>query len=208
MSTERAEVRVMPGGREPEPVTPVSDEPEAQPPVTTAPPQERTPDLGGSALSAPSPEDIVGAAGGAIADRMRARFQSIAATEEFPVPGWELPDGRPGLIIEARAYGDRKAFGDGVSNELFIAKSTHRLFFVNDDGSREVIEGGFGPKLAEIIGVKVAKAADLVALVISKPDPDNPDQRIPNVAGIGTLATEMVAWAGRGARTAEETLGE
>lgn len=142
-----------------------------------------------------------------MADRLRARYQSIAATEEFAVPGWELPSGEPGLIIVARAFGDRQAFNKGVSNEVYIAKSTHKLLFVNDDGSREEIEGGWGPKLAEMIGVKAQKAADLVALVISKPNPANPDQRIPNVGGIGSLATQLVNWAGKGSRDAEDDLG-
>jgi hypothetical protein len=59
-----------------------------------------------------------------------------------------------------------------------------------------------------MIGVKVTKAADLVALVISKPDPANTNQRIPNVAGIGALATQLVNWAGKGSRDAEDDLGE
>jgi hypothetical protein len=200
------------GGAPPTPASQVqqsaADAPEAQPPVVEQPPQEQVADLGGNALQQPSPEQIVEAAGGSMADKMRARYNAISATEEFPVPGWELPSGEPGLIIVARAFGDRSSFTKGVSNEVFIAKSTHKLLFVNDDGSREEIEGGWGPKLAGMIGVKVTKAADLVALVISKPDPANTNQRIPNVAGIGALATQLVNWAGKGSRDAEDDLGE
>lgn len=213
---ERATVRVVSDGPEdagPSPTPHVKQEgaataPEAQPPVTDVPPQEAEPTIGGEAFTAPKPEEVVQATGGSVADRMRARFESIAATEEFPVPGWELADGSPGLIVVARAFGDRKAFNQGVSNEAFIAKSTHKLLFVNDDGIREEIEGGWGPGLAQMMNVKVEKAADLVAIVISKPDPDNPETRIPNVAGIGALATQIVMWAGRGTREAEEVLGE
>jgi hypothetical protein len=187
---------------------PQSSEPEAQPPTVGIPPQERTPDLGGQAVQAPTPEQMVEASGGSVADRMRARFANIAATEEFPIPGWETADGEPGLILVARTFGDRRAYNQGVSNEVFIAKSTHKLLFVNDDGSREEIEGGWGPGLAKMIGVDVAKAADLVALVISKPDPSNPSVRIPNVAGIGGLALRIVAWASTSTREAEEDLGE
>lgn len=189
---------------------PASTEPEAQPPITSgAPEQERTPDLGGQALPQPAPEVLAEAEGGGVADRLKARWQSIAATEEFSVPGWEFPDGRPGLVLVARTYGDRKAWNtEGVTNEVFIAKSTHQLFFVEDDGSRVEIEGGWGPRLAKMIGVDVAKAADLVAMVISKPNPSRPSERIPNVAGIGGLATDIVAWSRRASRDAEESLGE
>lgn len=217
---ERASVRVVTGG-EPEaeaaapPVAaahPPQDDaataPEAQPPITTPPVDEPPePTIGGEAVTPLSADQLVAAAGGSVADRLRARFQQIQSTEEFPVPGWELEDGRPGLIVVARTFGDRKAFNQGVTNEVYIARSTHKLLFVNDDGTREEIEGGWGPKLAEMMGVPVTKAADLVALVISKPDPDNPDTRIPNVAGIGALAMQIVAWAGRGSREAEEDLG-
>jgi hypothetical protein len=209
---ERATVRIVTGDDHETGNTGFSQpdlrEPEARPPITPPPPQELENDLGGPAVPNPTPDQLVEAAGGSVAQRMRARFEAISATEEFAVPGWELDDGRPGLILEARAFGDRKAFNQGISNEAFIAKSTNRLLFVNDDGSRDVIKGGWGPALAEIIGVKVGKAADLVALVISKPDPNNPDVRIPNVAGIGALATEIVAWAHSGKRQAEEDMGE
>lgn len=211
---DRATVRVVGGEDVQQPPAPsqqqqgAADAPEAQPPVIEAPPQETETDLGGPALVQPNAEQIVGATGGSIADKMRARYHAISATEEFAVPGWELPDGQPGLVIVARAFGDRKSFNTGVSNEVFIAKSTHKLLFVNDDGTREEIEGGWGPKLAEMIGVRAQKAADLVALVISKPDPNNPDARIPNVAGIGGLATQLVNWASKGSRDAEDDLGE
>lgn len=184
--------------------------PEAQPPVTAGPPADggAEPTIGGEAFQAPTPDQIVQGTGGSLADQMKARFQSIASTEEFPVPGWELPDGSPGLIIEARTFGDRNAFTKGVTNEAFIIKSTRTLFFVKDDGTREAIPGGWGPGLAAIIGASgVTKASDLVAMVISKPDPDHPGQRIPNIAGIGALAQEILNWAGRGSREAEEDLG-
>jgi hypothetical protein len=91
--------------------------PEAQPPITPpAPPQELEADLGGPALQLPTPEEQVAAEGGSLADKVRARYESMSATEEFPVPGWELADGRPSLILVARAYGDRKAWNTGVSN--------------------------------------------------------------------------------------------
>jgi hypothetical protein len=152
-----------------------AEAPEAQPPVVDEAAEEpRGPDLGGPALVQPNTEQIVQASGGSMAEKMKARYNAISATEEFPVPGWELPSGEPGLIVVARAFGDRQSFNKGVSNEVFIAKSTHKLLFVNDDGEREEIEGGWGPKLAEMIGVKVTKAADLVAIVISKPDPATP----------------------------------
>jgi hypothetical protein len=204
MSTpERATIRMVGG----EPVAAPSPEPEAQPPITTPPPQEFEPDMGGPAVSPPTPDDLVAATGGSLADRLRARYEGMDATEEFSVPGYELPDGRPGLVLVARAFGDRRAFTDGISNEVFIAKSTHQLLLVNDDGSREEIPGGWGPSLAGMIGVNVAKAADLVALVISKPDPNDRNRRIPNVAGIGALAGEIVAWSRQGHREAEEDLG-
>lgn len=206
MSTERAAVRIVSG--EDDHVVAPSREPEAMPPKVPVPPQDLEPDLGGEAFTSPSEDEIVEATGASVAERMRARFEAIKATEEFSVPGWELDDGRPGLILEARTFGDRKAFNSGISNEAFIAKSTNRLFFVADDGSREEIKGGWGPALAEIIGVNVTKAADLVALVISKPDPNNPASRIANVAGIGALATEIIAWARTGRREAEEDMGE
>jgi hypothetical protein len=41
-----------------------------------------------------------------------------------------------------------------------IAKSTHQLWYVDDDGSRHQIQGGWGPQLADMIGVKAAKAAE------------------------------------------------
>jgi hypothetical protein len=205
---ERATVRIVTGeGEQPVPASQHTD-PEARPPVVAPPPQELESDLGGPAFVAPSDDDTLAAEGASVAARMRARFEGMAATKEFSVPGWELEDGRPGLIIVARAFGDRKAYNSGVSNEGFIARSTHQLFFVNDDGTRELIEGGWGPALARIIGVSAIKAADLVALVISKPDPNNAAARIPNVAGIGALATEIVNWGYTGTRQAEEDLGE
>ena len=59
-----------------------------------------------------------------------------------------------------------------------------------------------------MIGVRAQKASDLVALVISRPDPNDRTRRIPNVAGIGTLAAEIVGWARKNQRSAEEELGE
>lgn len=206
----RATVRVVGGDNIGGPAASgAAPEPESLPPsVAAPPPQELEHDVGGPVIPAPSPEDLAAGSGGSVADRMRARFHAMAATEEFGVPGWELDDGRPGMIVEAKAFSDRKKFNEGLSNELYIVKSTHRLFFVNDDGSREEIAGGWGPKLASMIGVPVQKATDLVAMVISKPDPGNPEGRIPNVAGIGSLATEMINWARSGQRRAEEDLGE
>lgn len=186
----------------------VPPEPEALPPTPAAPPGEPEPTLGGSAFPNPSEEDVVAATGGGFAEQMRARFKSMSATEEFPVPGWETADGSPGLILVARTFGDRRNWGDGVSNEVFIAKSTHQLLYVDDRGERHEIPGGWGPALADMIGVRAAKAADLVAMVISKPSPTDPEQRIPNVAGIGSLATDLIQWAGRATRNAEEDLGE
>lgn len=187
-------------------------EPEARPPIQAAtsphdddPPQ---PDVGGEVIPETRPDDLVAAAGGGLADRLRARYNSIASTEEFPVPGWELADGQPGLIVVARTFGDRKAFQQGLEHEVFIARSTHKLLYVNDDGSREEIPGGWGPTLAQMIGADAAKAADLIRLVVSKPDPDDDSKRIPNVAGIAALAQEIIMWAGRGQRQAEEDLGE
>lgn len=184
-------------------------DPDAQPPVPTAPPpEEPEPTLGGSPMPNPTDEQKIAATGGGLAEQMRARFQSMSSTEEFPVPGWETADGSPGLILVARTFGDRRNWGEGISNEVFIAKSTHQLLYVDDHGERHVIEGGWGPSLAEMIGVKASKAADLVAMVISKPSPTDPEQRIANVAGIGSLATDLIAWAGRATRNAEEDLGE
>jgi len=91
---------------------------------------------------------------------------------------------------------------------VFIAKSTHKLLLVNDDGTREEVPGGWGPQLAQMIGVDVKKAADLVALVISRPDPNDRTRRIPNVAAIGGLATDIVAWARKSQGEAEKDLGE
>lgn len=207
-SPARANVHVVSNADDAAPGAPAA-EPEADGhPATAAPPQELEHDLGGPTLANPTAEELVGAVGGSVADKMRARFQAIAATEEFAVPGWELPNGEPGLIIEAKTFGDRKAYNQGISNEVFIARSTNRLFFVDDEGRREEIPGGWGPALADMIGIaKPERAADLVALVISKPDPDNPASRIPNVAGIGVLATLIINWAGRGTREAEDELG-
>lgn len=205
---DRATIHAVIGG-DPPPAPPASTEPEAQPPITTPPVAEpREPDLGGPALASPSPDEIVAAGGGSLADRLRARYEGIAATEEFSVPGYELPDGRPGMILVARAFGDRRAFNEGVENEGFIAKSTHKLLLVNDDGTREEVPGGWGPQLAQMIGVDVKKAADLVALVISRPDPNDRTRRIPNVAAIGGLATDIVAWARKSQGEAEKDLGE
>lgn len=186
-----------------------SEEPEAQPPTTPPPPpQELEKDIGGQAFDPPTPEDIVEGTGGSLAEQLRARFDAIAATEEFAVPGWELADGSPGLILVARAFGDRKNFAEGLSNEAFIARSTHQLLFVADDGTREEIHGGWGPDLSQMMGVHVTKAADLVAQVISKPDPARPGVRIPNVAGIGSLATDLLNWSRRGRSDVEQRLGE
>lgn len=184
-----------------------SSDPEAQP-STPAPPQDLETDIGGGPALPPTDPAEIAAAGGGLADRLRARYQQMSGTEEFAIPGWELPDGSPGLIMVAKAFGDRAAYNKGVSNEAFIAKSTHKLLFVADDGTREEIPGGWGPGLANIIGTNVTRAADLVALVISKPDPDNPTRRIPNVTGIGALASQLLAWAGRTNAQAEEELGE
>jgi hypothetical protein len=206
-------VRIVEGGAQHDVNSP-SREPESLPPSASMPlpPQETTVDLGGPGageLPNPSEDQKVEAMGGSIAERMRARFEAMQATAEFSVPGWEFPDGRPGLIIVARTFGDRKAYTQGLSNEAFIARSTHRLYFVGDDGERELIENGWGPKLAEIIGhPTITKATDLVSMVISKPDPSNPGTRIPNVAGIATLAMEIIAWARTGVSQAEEAMGE
>lgn len=206
----RANVRVMAAPAD-QPVGGSTD-PDAQPPTPIGPPltgEEPTqPDMGGPVLPHVQPDEFAQASGAGLAERLSARYRAISATEEFPVPGWELDDGSPGLIVLARTFGDRKAFNEGVSHEVFIARSTHKLLFVNDDGTREEIPGGWGPQLAQLIGVQAAKAADLVRLVISKPDPDNEETRIPNVAGIATLAQAMVIWAGRGQREAEDELGE
>jgi len=201
---ERATVRVVTGEEKAAPQS--APEPEAMPPVTP-PPQEFEKDIGGPMLPTTTPEQLVGAEGGSLAAQMRARFESIAATEEFAVPGWELADGSPGLILVARTFGDRRQFNEGLSNEAFIARSTYKLLFVTDAGERREIEGGWGPTLAGMMGVRVTRAADLVAQVISKPNPSDPNQRIPNVAGIGTLATAIIDWARRGQSEVEESLG-
>ena len=201
---ERATVRIVTGGQE---VQRAPERPAAVERIEPAP-QEFESDLGGPVIPTPTTDELVEAEGGSVAARMRARFEAIASTAEFAVPGWELEDGSPGLIIEGRAFGDRKAFNSGISNEAFIARSTHRLLFVDDDGNRSVVAGGWGPGLADMIGVRSQKAADLVALVISKPDPKDPSRRIPNVAGIGALSTELVSWAHSGKRQAEDDLGE
>lgn len=208
---ERAAVRVVTGGGEEESPVVQPRDPDALSPieqgVVQPPPQELEKDLGGEAFQSPTPEQLVEGTGGSLADKMRARFEGMSATEEFGVPGWELPNGEPGLIVEVRAFGDRKAFNAGISNEAFIARSTRKLFFVDDKGEREEIPGKWGPALAEIIGVKAQKATDLVAMVISKPDPDHKGQRIPNVAGIGALATMIISWSARVTQDAEELLG-
>lgn len=184
-------------------------EPEALPPeMPPPPPEELEVQVGGRAFNPPTEEEVVEGTGGSLAEQMRARYAAIAATEEFGVPGWELADGSPGLILVARAFGDRRTFNEGLSNEAFIAKSTHQLWFVKDDGTREQINGGWGPDLASLMGVHVTKAADLVAQVISKPDPARPGVRIPNVAGIGALATDLLNWSRRGRTETEESLGE
>src|SRR5688572_19404833 len=190
-----------------EPIAP-SAEPEAQPPGPTIPPQEREPDMGAPRTGAPSEEEIQTGSGGSLADRMKARFNAMDSTEEFPVPGWDREDGEPGPILVAKTFGDRQGYQKGIANEVFIAKSTHKLLYVNDDGSREEIPGGWGPALAELIGVKAQKAADLIAYVISKPHPIHKNQRIPNVAGIGILSTQILEWSGKAHREAEENLGE
>jgi len=204
VTEQAANIRVVPGQGTPHP------EPEARPPeqpLPPPPPQELEKDIGGPVLPNPSVDEKVEAMGGSLADQLRARFDNIAATEEFPVPGWELPDGSPGLIIVARAFGDRQRFNEGLSNEAFIARSTYRLLFVTDEGERQEIEGGWGPALAQMMGIPTRRAADLVAQVISKPDPSRPGVRIPNVAGIGALATDLINWARRGTREAEVDLG-
>jgi hypothetical protein len=192
----------MVGGR------PVDDETREPPQPPPAPPQELENQVGGQAFQPPTEEEIVEATGGSLADQLRARFEKIAATEEFAVPGWELDDGTPGLILVARAFGDRSKFNEGLSNEAFIARSTHQLWFVRDDGKREQIPGGWGPELAKLMGVHVTKAADLVAQVISKPDPSRSGVRIPNVAGIGALATDLLQWSRRGRQDVEGQLAE
>lgn len=205
MADQRAHVSVVGAGREPGAI-----EPEAQPPVPPAPAEPLEPTLGGNVTDRanPSDEEKVAAMGGGLAEQMRATFNSMAATEEFPVPGWQTADGQPALILVARTFGDRRNWQEGLANEVFIAKSTHKLLYVDDRGERQEIPGGWGPALAELLGVKAAKAADLVAMVISKPDPSQPDRRIPNVAGIGALATDLIEWSGRARRNAEEDLGE
>lgn len=210
MSDQRAQVHIVAGGdTTPGGGAPV-DPDRSVPSEQAAPlPQEQEPTIKAPEIPNPTAEDQAEAAGGGLAARMRARYQAMASTEEFPVPGWETSRGEPGLILVARTFGDRRNFNEGVSNEVFIAKSTHKLLYVDDDGSRHEIQGGWGPQLAEMIGVSnVQKAADLVALVISKPNPLDPTQRIPNVAGIGALATELIDWSRRGHREAEEDLGE
>jgi hypothetical protein len=194
-------IRMVPG-------RPEEQEPEAQPPATPPPPpQEMQKDIGGLERG-PTPEQLAEGAGGSLADQMRARYEHIASTKEFAIPGWDLPDGTPGLILVARAFGDRSKFNEGLSNEAFIARSTHQLLFVQDDGTRVEIPNRWGPDLAALMGIHVTKAADLVAQVISKPDPARPGVRIPNVAGIGALATDLLNWSREGRASAEERLGE
>lgn len=187
-------------------------EPEAGPGVqiTSQPGDEEEvgPEVVGADVEGPSDEALVAASGGGLADRMRARQRAMSATEEFPVPGWTLPDGSPGLILVAKTFGDRAAYMKGISLEVFIAKSTHKLLFVDEDGTREEIPGGWGPGLCKIMGVDVAKATDLIRLVISKPDADDPARMVPNVVGIGALAQAIMAWSETGQRQAEEDLGE
>jgi hypothetical protein len=118
---DRAVVQVVAGDDEVEvPATPASqvqqsaaDAPEAQPPVVEQPPQEQVADLGGNALQQPSPEQIVEAAGGSMADKMRARYNAISATEEFPVPGWELPRGNRGRLGSEARRDDRREGDEG-----------------------------------------------------------------------------------------------
>jgi hypothetical protein len=209
---QRPEISIVTPDTPPSPphVPPPSNEPEAQPPGGPPPDDGPTIDLGGPTLPEPvTPEEVVDATGGSVADMMKARFAGMQATEEFPVPGWELEDGSPGLVLVAKTFGDRKGYQSGVSNELFIAKSTHQLLFVDDQGERHPIPGGWGPALAGMIGApQIKKAADLVARVISKPDPDDESKRIANVAGIATLATDLLGWSRRAKGKAEEELGE
>lgn len=208
MSEQRAQVHVVGASASGSGPQGASTDPDAQPPGAAPAPQELEPQVGGSPLPMPTDEEKAAALGGGLAEQMRARYNAMAATEEFPVPGWENANGDPGLILVARTFGDRKNWGEGLSNEVFIAKSTHKLLYVDDSGQRIEIAGGWGKGLADMIGVNVSKAADLVALVISKPNPSDESQRIPNVAGIGSLATAIIEWAGRGTREAEEDLGE
>lgn len=215
MSEQRANVRVVAGEGERVDVDPPVRSPEETPGVMESgagmpppPPQELEPQIGGPAVQSPGPANVAAATGGGLADQMRAAFESMDSTEEFGVPGWTRPDGKPSLILVARTFGDRKQFTEGLANEVFIAKSTHKLFWVDDQGVRQEIQGGWGKGLAELLGLRVDKAADLVAMVISKPDPSNPGVRIPNVPGIGSLATQIINWASQSNREAEESLGE
>lgn len=214
MSEQRASVRVVSGheqgdniGRQP-PVEQTAVEPEAMPPAPP-PEQDLQKDIGGPVMPSPSHQAMAEATGGSIADQMRSAFEAMSATEEFTVPGWVRADGTPMLILVARTFGDRRSFNEGLPNEVFIAKSTHQLLWVDEQGVRHEIPGGWGKGLADMLGLDgISKAADLVARVISKPDPSQPGVRIPNVPGIGFLANQIVNWAGSAQSEAEENLGE
>lgn len=210
MTEQRANVRVVSGQGEEQPGVRSPEETGGLMPREdlAPPPQELEPQVGGPVIDPPTPADVAAATGGGLADQMRAAFDAMDATEEFGVPGWTRENGEPSLILVARTFGDRKGFTEGLANEVFIAKSTHKLLWVDDSGNRQEIDGGWGPGLAALLGIRVQKAADLVAMVISKPDPSNPATRIPNVPGIGSLATEIIQWASRSNRNAEEDLGE
>lgn len=207
----RARVQIVTADPPPPPAGAARD-PGAPPPAPPVDalhgPGDEGAEIGGPLITDSDPEEIAAATGGGLAARVRARYDAMRATQEFSVPGWELPDGRPGLIVVARVFGDRRAFNAGLSNEAFIARCTHKLLYVSENGEREEITGGWGPTLAEMIGARVERASDLVLRVISRPDPERPGQRIPNVGGIGALATEILGWMRGAQQEAEEALGE
>lgn len=136
-------------------------------------------------------ERIADGINGSVAARLRAKFKaSRLGTREFPVPGF---DG--GLLLVAQSYPDQAEYQQGVSLEVFIAKSTKSLVLVDDDGTRTEIPA-WGKELAEMIGVECGSTSELVSLVFETP---------PKLDAFGTA---LLLWQEGRLAAVEAELGE
>lgn len=155
---------------------------------------------GGEHVTAPpdgvTAEQVVEAAGGGLADRLRARLAQMReeSTHDFEVPGW----GRDLLVrshlLEPEQW---RAMIGGASSGEFIVACTSTLAVRRPDGGYDEVPG-FGPELAGLLGLPADTPPErLVSAVMAD-----------RVAYVATLTDEILAWQRGRSSVIEAALGE
>lgn len=148
----------------------------------------------GEPVTAEAVSDAIGAS---VAERMRARLESIKAesTRDFRIPGW-----RGDLVLRVRMI-DRpdwaRAQREGITDESLIVLAT-RALLIRDGDRMEEIPGAWGPQLAGMLGFPAdTPPTRLVAAIMA--------DRGPWISG---LASDVLRWLMGRRPEIEEDLGE